>query len=199
MLVALPKEGIMDGTRDDHVEPCTCHTTADGDYVMTNFGNPEGIPEEEYVKKTYKTCEDVLEDTRYNLYQCPLGDVIGLGSWDGGCAAFDSSKFDSTPRPTPTPASSSDRSPSSSSSNKPTSEGDDADGSSYVVECAADCEETCYKADGDEITEQERPACTVNDAERSDSCTKCDSQAADMSSAKLLMFSATGMISLWYV
>lgn len=60
---------------------------------MKNYGNIEGIAEEEYNLKTYKTCEDMLEDRRYLLYECPLGDVSGLGSWSNGCAKFDSSKF----------------------------------------------------------------------------------------------------------
>jgi hypothetical protein len=96
-LGALPKKNIFEGTRDDHVEPCTCHTTADGTYVMKNYGNVEGIAEEEYNLKTYKTCEDVLEDREYLLYECPLGDVVGLGSSAHGCATFDSSKFSTGP------------------------------------------------------------------------------------------------------
>jgi hypothetical protein len=67
------------------------------------------------------------------------------------------------------------------------------------VECVADCSETCHKIDGEDITEQERPLCTANDAVRSDSCLKCDSDTVDDSSAKLLMISATGMIWLCYV
>jgi hypothetical protein len=108
---------------------------------------------------------------------------------------------------TPRPASSSGGSPSSSQSNTPASEGGDAGGSSYAVECDADCAETCYKVDGDDITEKDRPVCTVNDAERSDSCAKCDlflhgttaSTVADKSSAKLLTLSATGTIWFWNV
>jgi hypothetical protein len=104
-----------------------------------------------------------------------------------------------TPRPTPRPTSSSPDTPTSEGGDSGESAGD-ADGSSYVVECDADCEETCYEVGGDEITEKERPVCSVNDAERSDTCVKCDSVAVqDKSSAKLFMLSASGMILLLYV
>jgi hypothetical protein len=86
------KVSINELIGDDHAEPCTCHETSDGRYVMQNFGNIEKIPAEEYAMKNLNTCEDILEDTKYYLYTCPLADVTGTGD----CEGFDSAGFPTT-------------------------------------------------------------------------------------------------------
>jgi len=74
---------------DEHPEPCECHETSDGRYIIVNYGNIEKIPEKDYAVQNYQTCEDILEDKKYMVYECPLGDVTGIG----GCDTFDSSEF----------------------------------------------------------------------------------------------------------
>jgi hypothetical protein len=83
------KTGIDEIIDDEHAEPCTCHETSDGRYVMHNSGNIEEIPAKEYAMKNFKTCEDILEDTKYMLYTCPLADVAGIGD----CEGFDPAGF----------------------------------------------------------------------------------------------------------
>jgi hypothetical protein len=83
------KTSINEIIDDEHAEPCTCHETSDGRYVMHNSGNIEKIPTKEYAMKNLKTCEDILEDTKYVLYTCPLADVAGIGD----CEGFDPAGF----------------------------------------------------------------------------------------------------------